>query len=120
MELTLYQLLCLLGVPSLTSVLCYFYKRIKAYETMQKNLEEKQKEEIETLKLGVQALLRGTMINDFNYWNEKKYAPIYVRDNFENCWKWYEALGENGVMDDIHNRFMALPTSQPSEEYKEN
>lgn len=31
------------------------------------------------------------------------------RDDFENCWVQYHALGANGVMDDIHQKFLALP-----------
>ena len=46
---------------------------------------------------------------DYNHYQEKGYAPIYARENFENCWKRYHALGANGVMDDIHKKFLALP-----------
>ena len=61
------------------------------------------------VKKGVQALLRSQMIADYNKWSEKGYAPIYARENFENCWKRYHALGENGVMDDLHEKFLDLP-----------
>ena len=64
---------------------------------------------------GVQALLRAQMIGDYNHYLEKGHAPIYARDNFENCWKRYHALGANGVMDDIHQKFMALPTKEENE-----
>lgn len=50
------------------------------------------------------------MIDDYNHYKEKGYAPIYARDNFENCWRQYHDLGANGVMDDIHAKFMSLPT----------
>lgn len=65
---------------------------------------------IKALQLGVQALLRAQMVNDYNNYMEKGSAPIYARENFENCWIQYEALGKNGVMRDIHDKFMALPT----------
>ena len=52
------------------------------------------------------------MIADYNKYEEKGYAPVYARDNFENCWVQYEALGENGVMRGIHDKFMALPTRE--------
>lgn len=67
-------------------------------------------EESKSLKEGTQALLRANLVRDYNEWSEKGYAPIYIRDNFENCWKHYHRLGVNGVMDDLHNKFMALPT----------
>lgn len=65
---------------------------------------------IKALQLGVQALLRAQMVNDYNHYMENGSAPIYARENFENCWIQYEALGKNGVMRDIHDKFMALPT----------
>lgn len=112
--MTVYQIITLvisvLGVPSLATVLGWIHKRQKKIEVEHKKNEEKSKQETKALKLGVQALLRSQMINDFNKWIDKGYAPIYARENFENCWIQYESLGENGVMEDIHNKFMALPT----------
>ena len=69
--------------------------------------------QIKGVKLGVQALLRAQMIHDYNKWSERGYAPIYARENFQNCWKQYHALGANGVMDDIHNKFLMLPIEPP-------
>lgn len=68
--------------------------------------------QIRAVKKGLQALLRAQMINDYNHYSEKGYAPIYARQNFENCWVNYEALYKNGVMKDIHDKFMALPARQ--------
>ena len=70
------------------------------------------KQEQDAIKAGLQALLRAQMVTDFNRYSEKGFAPIYARDNFENCWLQYERLGENGVMRDIHDRFMRLPTER--------
>lgn len=61
---------------------------------------------------GVQALLRAQMIDDYNHYLEKGYAPIYAKENFENCWTRYHALGANGVIDDIHRKFLTLPTRE--------
>ena len=65
---------------------------------------------IRALQSGVQALLRAEMIDMYNHYKEKGHAPIYARENFDNLWQQYHALGANGVMDDIKKRFMALPT----------
>lgn len=74
---------------------------------------KKDKNEQDAIKLGLQALLRAQMVNDFNHYSEKGWAPIYARENFENCWKQYEALGENGVMKSIREKFLALPAQPP-------
>ena len=72
--------------------------------------------QIKGIKLGVKALLRAQMINDYNEFVEKKgYAPIYAKENFQNCWEQYHAIkGPNGVMDDIHDKFLRLPTEPPN------
>lgn len=56
------------------------------------------------------------MIDDYNRYNEQGYAPIYARENFENCWRQYHALGVNGVMDDLHIKFLRLPTEPRNKE----
>jgi hypothetical protein len=97
--MTIYQILCILGIPALvTGILKVIFSQIKG------------------VKLGVQALLRSQMIHDYNKWSERGYAPIYARENFQNCWKQYHSLGANGVMDDIHNKFLMLPIEPPRKE----
>jgi hypothetical protein len=76
--------------------------------------------QIKGVKLGVQALLRSQMIHDYNKWSERGYAPIYARENFQNCWNQYHSLGANGVMDDIHNKFFLLPIEPPKKEDKKD
>lgn len=59
---------------------------------------------------GVQAILRNDMLSLYNKHFELGYAPIHVKQNFENMWKQYHNLGANGVMDDVHEKFLELPT----------
>lgn len=97
--MTIYNWLCLFGVPALLAAVAkYLLTQIKA------------------IKLGLQALLRAQLIDDYNKWSDRGYAPIYARENFENCWKQYHSLGANGVMDDIHVKFLELPTEPHYEE----
>lgn len=91
--MTVYNWLTLLGVPALLALIVkLIFNSIKG------------------VRLGVQALLRAQMIDDYNRYSEKGYAPIYARENFENCYQQYHRLGANGVMDDLRSKFMALPT----------
>ena len=97
--MTVYQWLCLFSVPSiLLAIFTHLFTQIRA------------------VKRGLQALLRAQLINDYNKWHDKGYAPIYARQNFENCWRQYHALGANGVMDNIHELFFDLPTEPPEAE----
>ena len=67
---------------------------------------------LSAVEKGVQALLRAQMIEYYNHYREKGYAPLYARESFENCWIQYERLGKNGVMKDIRSKFLALPTHE--------
>lgn len=101
--MTVYQWLCLFSVPALILMIVkYMLNQIK-----------QNRRDTEAVKLGLQALLRSQMISDYNKYSEKGFAPVYARDNFENCWKQYHSLGANGVMDDLHEKFLDLPTEAP-------
>jgi hypothetical protein len=100
--MTIYQWLCLLGVPTL--VVC-LYKYVNS-------VIKKTRDDTNALKLGIQALLRSQMIAEYNKYSEKGYAPVYAKENFENCWKQYHSLGANGVMDDLHEKFLDLPVKK--------
>lgn len=102
--MTVYQWLCLFSVPALILMIVkYMLNQIK-----------QNRKDTEAVKLGLQALLRSQMISDYNKYSEKSFAPVYARDNFENCWKQYHSLGANGVMDDLHEKFLDLPTEAPN------
>ena len=102
--MTVYQWLCLFSVPALILMIVkYMLNKIK-----------QNRKDTEAVKLGLQALLRSQMISDYNKYSEKGFAPVYARDNFENCWKQYHSLGANGVMDDLHEKFLDLPTEAPN------
>ena len=103
--MTVYNWLSLFGVPAIFGALT------AALISQAKSAHKENK----ALKAGIQALLRAQMISDFYKWAEKGWAPIYARENFENCWKRYHALGANGVMDDIRNKFLALPIHKKEE-----
>ena len=63
-----------------------------------------------SLKKGVQALLRSQLYAEYHTWKERGYAPIWARENFINMYNQYHGLHRNGVMDDIKEAFLALPT----------
>lgn len=102
---TVYQIITILfGSGVLTSVVAYILKRIKDND-----------KKTTAVCLGVQALLRDRLIETYNKYKERGWAPIYAKENFENMYQQYHKLGVNGVMDDIYAKFMALDT-QPKEE----
>ena len=103
--MTVYQIISLLfGSGILASCFKYFYSRLKENDR-----------KTESVQLGVQALLRSKMIDEYNKWSERGYAPIYARENFQNMYNQYHNLGMNGVMDDLLEKFKELPTQKHEE-----
>ena len=103
--MTLYQILSLLGVGSIAaSAIAVAFKQIRSVRLG-----------VQSVRLGVQALLRAQLTADWNYYSKEGYAPIYARENFENAYTQYHNLGANGVMDDIHAKFLALPDRKDSD-----
>ena len=93
--MTWLEILQMFGLPSmLVALVVYVVKAVLA------------------MKKGLQALLRSQLITDYNRQHDKGFAPIYARENFENCWKQYHNLGANGVMDGVREQFMDLPVSK--------
>lgn len=79
------------------------------FKKLNRKLNDTKKKD-DAIELGIQALLRAQMIADYNHYYDKGTAPIYARENFENVYQQYKNLGGNGVITDIHSKFMALPT----------
>ena len=97
--MTVYQILCLTGVPAaISGIAGYFVAKIK-----------QQNKETKAMKAGLQALLRHSLLKEYNQCSKAGYATNDMRSDFENMYQNYHSLGANGVMDDIREKFLALP-----------
>ena len=67
------------------------------------------KRENDALKEGVQALLRDRIIQAYNHYSDKGWIPIYAMESIEACYKSYEELGDNGVIDKLMSQLRELP-----------
>ena len=65
------------------------------------------------VKKGIQALLRDRLIQGYKYYHAQGWADEDDRSNLENVYVQYHALGENGVMDNLHAKFLDLPLGPP-------
>ena len=74
-----------------------------------KEEQEKNDKKLIALSYGVQALLRDKLLEIYTKCNDEGYADINIRNNFENIWNNYHTLCPNGVMDDVHEKFLNLP-----------
>ena len=93
--MTIYNWLTLFGVPGMFAALIGFIQ-----------LQVKQNRAI---KNGMQAILRDRLLQAFQSCQRQGYANSDERQNFENLYTQYHSLGGNGVMDDVRQKFFALP-----------
>lgn len=106
MQIQLYQLLILLGIPTLVPILIQF---LTGRAT--RNIERKVNENNAMIK-GMQALLRDRLRQLYLHHMEDGHIDIADKENFENMYNCYHDLGENGVMEDMYNKVMALPITK--------
>ncbi len=74
------------------------------------------KKENDALKAGVQALLRDRIIQAYNHYvQDKGWIPIYAKESIDACYKSYEALGDNGVIDNLMEQINELQNYPPKD-----
>lgn len=69
--------------------------------------------QIVSIKRGVQALLRDRLLQGYKFYRQQGWADEDDRSNMENIYLQYHRLGANGVMDNLHDRFLQLPADPP-------
>ena len=82
-------------------------------ETAEEELAAVQKAEdrkAEAERLGVQALLRDRLIWAHDHYMQKGCYPIYARENVEEMYTRYHALGGNGTVTSLVRELDGLPT----------
>ena len=110
------QILTIIGVPALISgiVLIVINRSLKKRDAKQEEIR-KQNLEMErqnkAIILGVQAILRDRLLQGYRHYIDKGFAEYDDRENMENIYAQYHALGANGVMDDMRDKFRSLPMS---------
>ena len=100
------------GFTLISGAIANLYRKVKS----ERELSEKK---LTAVELGIQALLRDKIIAEYDKYNRETglgYYPIYKRHNLENMHKQYEALGENGVIDDLYHKLLKLPVALPKGE----
>lgn len=112
---TVIKILELVGISSLVSgiFLLIIQRSLKKRDVKQEQIRI-QNEELErqskAIMLGVQAILRDRLLQGYRHYIEKGWADYDDRENLENIWRQYHALGANGIMDDMRNQFRRLPS----------
>lgn len=74
-----------------------------------KKVNKKLKEQ-DNVKLGIQALLRDRIIQNYNNCMDKGFCPIYALDNIQIMYDQYHALGGNGTVTKLVEELKEMPT----------
>ncbi|HHV10420.1 MAG TPA: hypothetical protein GXX75_09115 [Clostridiales bacterium] len=65
--------------------------------------------QFKALKLGMQAILRNGIIEQYHKYMDKKYIPIYALENVTAMYSQYHALGGNGTITHLYEELLELP-----------
>jgi len=93
--MSVYQWLCVLGIPGMIAGLLTFIKVQLATN--------------KAIKLGVQAVLRDRLLQAYEFYMARGYANYDEKSNVRNMYDQYEALGPNGIMEQKHEAFIRIP-----------
>ena len=90
----------------------------KVQKVMRGQDEKKVKEEEREKALadGVQALLRESIVTNYNRYLDKGACPIYAKESIKKVYKSYEALGGNDVAHDLYEKILKMPTEPEKKE----
>lgn len=84
------------------SVLACLYRNIST------RLEiERQKNE--AIAAGVQALLRESIVSNYNKYSDKGACPIYAKESIKKVYESYHGLGGNDVATELYNKILKMP-----------
>ena len=113
------QLLSVCGVSGIVSglvgvLIAVFLKRPLEKRVIQnEEASARVEEQNKATMLGVQALLRDRLLQAFEHYLARGWISAGERDNVDNMYTQYEALGTNNVISDIYNQVRALPSIAP-------
>ena len=82
------------------------YKRLS-------NRFKKEKAKQEALCNGMRVTLKNSIIERFEMYEEREYCPISARENLEDMYEAYRALGGNGTVTTLMEHLRRLPTEPP-------
>ena len=84
------------------------------YRTVLKRLQE-EKQRNEAIAEGVQSLLRESIVNNYNKYQDKGFCPIYAKESIKKVYEAYHNLGGNDVATSLYNKVLAMPEETVSD-----
>lgn len=79
--------------------------------------EEKRKND--ALMLGVQSLLRESIVANYNKYQDREYCPIYAKESVKKVYEAYHDLGGNDVATKLYHTLLDMSEEPPKEEVEQ-
>lgn len=69
---------------------------------------QEEKERNEAIAIGVQSLLRESIVGNYNKYMEKGYCPIYAKESMKKVYEAYHNLGGNDVATSLYKKVLDM------------
>lgn len=83
------------------------------YRDVRKRLKDEQQKST-AIAEGVQSLLRESIVQNYNKYQDREYCPIYAKESMKKVYESYHNLGGNDVATKLYNTLLAMP-EEPKE-----
>ena len=81
------------------------------FKTLQRQLKAEQ-DKNEAIAEGVQSLLRESIVNGYNRYQDRGFCPIYAKESLKKLYKAYHNLGGNDVATELYNKVLKMPENR--------
>lgn len=96
----------------ITAILGFLYRDIR------KRMKKEQQKN-NAIADGVQSLLRESIVQNYNKYQDKEYCPIYAKESIKRAYKAYHNLGGNDVATKLYNTLLEMPEEKGEEHGKD-
>lgn len=85
------------------------------YRDVRKRLKEEQKKST-AIAEGVQSLLRESIVQNYNKYQERGYCPIYAKESIKRVYEAYHNLDGNDVATKLYETLLGMPEKPEEKE----
>lgn len=78
------------------------------YRNVSRKLQEERRKN-EAMAKGLQSLLRQSIVDNYNEYQDKGYCPIYAKESLKTLYSAYHELGGNDVATKLYNTLLQMP-----------
>ena len=85
------------------------------YRHVAKQIKEERRKN-EAIMLGMQSLLRESIVNAYNKYHDKGYCPIYAKESIKKAYAAYHNLEGNDVATKLYEKILDMPEEPEGKE----